>query len=249
VTQNISTAYLDLREHKAIAVACDLHLTQLNMQAGQNTVDKLLSFKQRDKFSQSAWNKRGLNPSSPELCSQMTKLFDLCADNLIKATEDKHTSRQLKSVLKAGLGNFNKLDYDTEEKEFICDLFHELATIVNVDFNENLNRWLYGSVLTTLMKMQKILKPEKIVQTLRQPCTKCETQLETHILRKENGIPETSWIVAKCINCGELNLLSTGPNVKETRFGNYQWVDSLSMDEYTYQQALTRLEQIKFFRK
>jgi hypothetical protein len=219
------------------------------MQTEQNQVDKLLLFKQRDKFSQSAWNDRGLNPSSTELCNQLTRLFDLCADNLIKAINDKYSSRQLKSVLKAGLSNFNKLDYDTEEKEFICDLIHELATIINVDFNDNLSKWLYGSVLTTLMKIQKVLKPEKIVKTLKQPCTKCGTQLETHILRMEEGIPETSWFVVKCNNCSELNLISPGPNVKQTRFGNYQWVDTLSRYEYSYEQALTRLEQIKFFRK
>jgi len=219
------------------------------MQSELSQVNKLLLFKQRDKFSQSAWNDRGLNPSSTELCIQLTQLFDLCADELIKAVNNNNSNRQLKSVLKAGLKNFNKLDYDTEEKEFICDLFHELAIIINVDFNENLNKWLYGSVLTTLMKIQKALKPEKIVQTIKQPCTKCGTQLETHILRKEEGIPETSWFVAKCNNCGELNLISPGPNAKQTRFGNYQWVDTLRMDEYTYDQALTRLEQIKFFRK
>lgn len=219
------------------------------MQTGQNQVDKLLLFKQREKFSQAAWNDRGLNPSNTELCNQLTKLFDFCADNLIKAIGDKYSSRQLKSVLKSGLSNFNKLDYDTEEKEFICDLFHELATIVNVDFNDNLNKWLYGSTVTTLMKITKILKPEKNLKVLKQPCTKCETELETVILRMEEGIPDISWFVAKCNSCGELNLISPGPNVKETRFGNYQWVDTLSKDEYTYEQALTRLEQIKFFRK
>jgi hypothetical protein len=219
------------------------------MKTEQSQVDKLLLFKQRDKFSLSVWNDRGLNPSSVELCEQLTRLFNSSADNLIKAINNKCSEKQLKSVLKSELGNFNKFGYDTEEKEFICDLFHELATIVNVDFNDGLNKWLYGSTLTALMKIQKILKPEKIVKTLKQPCTKCETELETLILRMEEGIPDTSWFVAKCNNCGELNLISPGPNVKETRFGNYQWVDTLSKDEYTSEQALTRLEQIKLFRK
>ncbi len=219
------------------------------MQTEQNQVDKLLLFKQRDKFSQSAWNDRGLNPSSTELCTQLTQLFDLCTDNLVKAINGKYSNRQLKSVLKSGLNNFKSLDYDTEEKEFICDLFHELASIVNVDFNENLNKWLYGSVLTTLMKIQKVLMPEKIVKTLKQPCTKCETELETFIQRLEEGIPETSWFVVKCNNCGELNLVSPGLDVKEIRFGNSQWIETLYKDEYTYEQALTRLEQIKMFRR
>lgn len=219
------------------------------MQIEQNQVDKLLLFKQRDKFSQSAWNDRGLNPSSIELCNQLTQLFDLCADNLIKAINGKYSNRQLKSVLKSGLNNFKSKDYDTEEKEFIFDLFQELATIVNVDFNENLNKWLYGSVLTTLMKIQKVLMPEKIVKTLKQPCTKCETELETFIQRLEEGIPETSWFVVKCNNCGELNLVSPGQDAKEIRFGNSQWIETLYKDEYTYEQALIRLEQIKIFRR
>jgi len=99
------------------------------------------------------------------------------------------------------------------------------------------------------MKIGKFLKPDKIVETLSQPCNKCETRLDTHIMSKEKGIPESSWLIVKCNNCGELNLLSFGPDIKELRFGNYQWVENLRMDEYTHGQALTRLEQIKYFRK
>ena len=131
------------------------------MKTEHSQVDNLLLFKQRDKFSLSAWNDRGLNPSGVELCDQLTKLFNSSANNLIKAINNRYSGKQLKSVLKSELDNFNNLDYDTEEKEFICDLFHELTTIVNVDFNDSLNKWLYGSNFTSLMKIQKILKPEK----------------------------------------------------------------------------------------
>ena len=219
------------------------------MPTDEQKIEKLTEFIQRDKFSTQAWNERGLNPSSDELCKYLTSFFNSSAGKLIEKVKSHNSARQFKSLLKSQLSSLDKSQYDTEEKEFICDLFHELAAIVEVDFNDKLNTWLYGSVLTTLMKIQKIIRPEKIIETLRQPCTKCGTQLETHIMRKEEGIPETSWLVTKCNNCGELNLLSHGPNVKETRFQNYQWVDTLQMDEYNYEQALTRLEQIKYFRK
>jgi len=234
---------------KAPNVACNPIGHNLNMQTEQTQLDKLALFKQRDKFSSSAWNDRGLNSSSNELCQRLTQLFNLCAENLIEAVNNKYSSKQLKTVLKAGLSRFNKFDYDTEEKEFICDLFYELATIINIDFKDNLSKWLYGSTLTTLLKIQKFLKPDKVIETLSQPCSKCDTRLDTYIMKKEKGIPESSWLIAKCNNCGELNLLSHGPDVKETRFGNYQWVENLSMSEYTRDQALTRLEQIKYFRK
>lgn len=219
------------------------------MPTDEEKIAKLTEFIRRGKFSTQAWDERGLNPSSDELCQYLTSFFNASADKLIEKVKAHSSARQLKSVLKSQLSSLDKSQYDTEEKEFICELFHELATIVEVDFNANLNTWLYGSLLTTLMKIQKIIRPEKIIETLRQPCTKCGTQLETHIMRKQEGIQETDWLVGKCNNCGELNLIIRKPNIKETRFGNYQWVDTLQMDEYNYEQALTRLEQIKYFRK
>lgn len=219
------------------------------MQNIQEKIDKLIEFKQRDKFSVQAWNERGLNPSSDELCQYLTAFFNTCADKLITEVKRESSSRRLKSLLNSGLSTLNKADYDTEEKEFIGDLFHQLAAIVNIDFNYSLNKWLYGPVLSTLLKIKQLLNPEKIIETLKQPCTKCGVDLETYILKKEVGIPEYSWDVVKCNNCGELNLLSNGPDIKHARYGNYRWVERISVDEYTYEQALIRLEQIKIFRK
>lgn len=219
------------------------------MQSEQSQIKKLIEFKQKDKFSTKAWNDRGLNPSCNELCNKLTQLFNSSANNLINAVNSNSSSRQLKFILKQDLSKFNKLDYDTEEKEFICDLFHELSTIINIDFKDDLNKWLYGSVLTTLLKLKNILNSEKIVETLKQPCANCGTQLESYILKKENGIPQSSYYVARCKNCKELNLLSCGPNIKQLKFGNYEYVETLSTSEYTYEQALVRLEQIKIFRK
>lgn len=219
------------------------------MQTEQAQIGKLIEFRQRDKFSATAWNDRGLNPSSNELCQQLNKLFNSCADILIEAISKKYSDRQIKIILKEKLSTFNKHEYDTAEKEFIVDLFQELSTIVNIDFKDNLNKWVYGSILITLLKINKVLRPEKIVETLKQPCTKCGTLLETHIMKKEKGIVETSWFIVKCNDCKEFNLLSHDPHAKETRFGNYQLAENLRMDEFTHEQALTRLEQIKFFRK
>src|SRR5688572_10153718 len=112
------------------------------MQTEQTQIDRLIDFKQRDKFSPTAWNDRGLNPSSSELCQQLKTLFNSCADNLIEAINRKYSNRELTSVLKNELFNVNKLEYDTEEKEFIVDLFYELSIIMGVDFKDNLNNWL-----------------------------------------------------------------------------------------------------------
>lgn len=216
----------------------------------QTTLDKLNTFRKRDKFSTSAWEERGLNPSDSEMCNKLQSLFNNCADNLIEATNSDFKPRQLKSILKNWLDSVNSSDYDTEEREFICDYFDQLSKIVSVDFKDNLNSWLYGKVLNTLFKVTSFFKgQDKIVETLSQDCTQCGSKLETFITRKEDGIPDYSWTVIQCNNCNEFNLLSTGPNIKELRFGNYKSIEQLPKTEFTEEKANARLEQIKFFRK
>lgn len=216
----------------------------------QTTLDKLNAFRKLDKFSTSAWEKRGLNPSDSEICNKLQNLFNDCADNLIEATNSDFKPRQLKSILKSWLDSVNSSDYDTEEREFICDYFDQLSKIVSVDFKDNLNSWLYGKVLNTLFKVTSFFKAkDKIIETLSQDCTKCGSKLETFIMRKEEGIPDYNWTIIQCNNCNEFNLLSTGPNIKELRFGNYKSIEQLPKTEYTEEQANVRLEQIKFFRK
>jgi hypothetical protein len=216
----------------------------------QKTLDKLNAFRKLDKFSTSAWEKRGLNPSDSEMCNRLQNLFNDCADNLIEATNSDFKPRQLKSILKSWLDSVNSSNYDTEEREFICDYFDQLSKIVSVDFKDNLNSWLYGKVLNTLFKLTSFFKgQDKIIETLSQDCTKCGSKLETFITRKEKGIPDYNWTIIQCNNCNEFNLLSTGPNIKELRFGNYKSIEQLSKTEYTEEQAKARLEKIKFFRK
>lgn len=216
----------------------------------QTTLDKLNAFRKLDKFSSSAWEKRGLNPSDSEMCNRLQNLFNDCADNLIEATNSDFKPRQLKSILKSWLDSVNSSDYDTEEREFICDYFDQLSKIVSVDFKDNLNSWLYGKVLNTLFKVTSFFKAkDKIIETLSQDCTKCGSKLETFIMRKEEGIPDYNWTIIQCNNCNEFNLLSTGPNIKELRFGNYKSIEQLPKTEYTEEQANVRLEQIKYFRK
>ncbi|MBT9395562.1 DUF4844 domain-containing protein [Hymenobacter sp. NST-14] len=216
----------------------------------QTTLDKLNTFRKLDKFSTSAWEKRGLNPSDSVMCNRLQNLFNDCADNLIEATNSDFKPKQLKSILKSWLESVNSSDYDTEEREFICDYFDQLSKIVSVDFKDNLNSWLYGKVLNTLFKVTSFFKgQDKIIETLSQDCTQCGSKLETFITRKEEGIPDYSWTIIQCNNCNEFNLLSTGPNIKELRFGNYKSIEQLPKTEYTEEQANTRLEQIKFFRK
>lgn len=212
-------------------------------------VNQLLAFRERDKFSVTVWNNRGLNPSSDDVCFRLTTLFNDCANHLITAVEQQANNKQLKAVLKDGLSQFNKQDYDTEERELICDTFYELAQLVNIDLTDTLNRWLYGSALSTLLKIKAAIHPKKVIETLSQECPTCGGTLETHIISRERGIPDFSWNIVQCKRCRDYSLISVGAGVKEMRFGNYDLIEQLPKEDFSKEQADIRLEQIKHFRK
>lgn len=213
-------------------------------------LENLKVFRNFNKFSNSAWEERGLNPSPNELSEKLEKLFNDCTDELIKAINLNFTPKKYKDILKHSLGSLSSSDYDTEEREFICEYFDKLAKILSIDFKDNLNGWLYGSVLNTFFKVTSFFKGQiSNKKILSQDCTKCKSKLETYIIRMQEGIPDYSWKIIQCDNCKEYNLLSTGPNIKELKFGNYKLIEQLSKQDFTEEEAVIRLNQIKVFRK
>ena len=119
-----------------------------------------------------------------------------------------------------------------------------------MDIRTTLSRWLYGTLLAVLVRVVSLLRPQRKYQVVLQPCTKCGTELETHIFRTDASTAKASWEVVRCDRCQELNLLSDIDHVRECRFINFKWIESLPKDEYgSYEQALSRVEQIKYFRK
>ena len=98
-----------------------------------------------------------------------------------------------------------------------------------------------------MLRQREVKRKNKKI--LSQDCTKCKSKLETYIIRMQEGIPDYSWKIIQCDNCKEYNLLSTGPNIKELKFGNYKLIEQLSKQDFTEEEAVIRLNQIKVFRK
>jgi hypothetical protein len=215
-----------------------------------HTINKLTSLRQKDKFSDGEWEKRGLESSESELCNELNALFNDTLDDLIKAVETDAQGRQLKAILFRHLAVFHKSAYDTEEREFITDLFFQLAKIVNVDFKHQLNNWIYGIILGALIRLGSVFKKaQAVVETLSQECNNCKTKLDTFIIERGDDIPDLCWDIIQCDSCNEYNLLNKGPHIRQLRFGNYRWIEQLSKDEFNEEQAQVRLEQIRYFRK
>lgn len=76
------------------------------MDEKKNILLQLNTFKNLNKFSDSAWYKRGLNPSDNDICERLERLFNKSADSLIEAINSDYSTRQLKNVLENNLKNF-----------------------------------------------------------------------------------------------------------------------------------------------
>ena len=211
-----------------------------------HVLTNLQAFRARDKFADAEWKARGLNPSDSALSARMNSLFNACADKLIKQVAGAPTEQQLRQTLIDGLESFNFSDYDTEEKEFIVDYFYGLSQFVGVDIKNDLNKWMYGSLLTmTMSAVNFFKKPEKVLETISHDCSKCEVALKIFVTEKQAGIPSAAFGIAQCPACGELNLIEVSNGVKQFRADNFQVLRWLDRQSHTPEQAKAVMEQLK----
>ena len=206
-------------------------------------IAKLDSLKNTYKFSDKDWDSRGLIPSPKVLSDKMDGLINECLSDLISSQNKGLTQNDYKNVLNRGLKRFKKMDYDTEEREFIADKFEEISKILRIDFNEDLNIWLYGRLM---VKLGKILdkKSSQLIYSLTIQCSKCQDTLTKEITRIEENIPEY-WTIVKCNHCGELNLFPAKGKIKESRYTNCTWIQSFAKSDYDSIQIENKLNELK----
>jgi len=215
------------------------------MEINQETIERLSKLREKKKFTDSGWEKRGLNPSDTDKVNEMISLTDTCLDELLVDLKSNATEKQLRKTLTKGLKRFKASYYDTDEKEYISDEFHNIGSILGLDVADSLNDWLYGKVLGTIIGLTK--KKEVIIDTKSFDCTKCKLALIVKIKSKRQGVP-SYWFIAKCNQCGEYNLLSSGENTTEFTFENFTSVENFYGGNNTEEHAKTRLEQLRYFK-
>lgn len=179
----------------------------------------------------------------------MENKLNLCLSSLINLIEHNSSQKDLKNALQQSLKSFDKSNFDTEEKEFICDYFYEISKSIEIHFKNDLNKWLYGFFLSSLFKILEIIKgKEKIIETLSQNYTICNSKLEAFILEKSDEISESDFFIVKCKSCGEYNLIDTGTKIKNLKFGDYELTEQLSRKDYDLEGAKIRLKIVIFLK-
>lgn len=209
---------------------------------------RLISAEESDKdswYGKEIWD----HEHDAELISFISSRMHKCTVELIRGIEGNFEEWKLKAILKSHLQSFRRSDYDTEDAEFITECFEVLAYIIKIRFGSTLMRWLYGTPLWLLLKIGRLIKPERTIAVKKQQCRNCGAELKIELMNVTDYNRDSVWIIGRCMKCNEFNLLESFPNSKRIRFHNFYPTDHLDKDEFTEEQAKTRLEQIQYWRK
>jgi len=121
--------------------------------ANSETVAELQRFIETQKFSADAWKRRMLNPSDTAMCQRMEALLNDMARKVLALVQADAKPSMVASAIASALRSTSTMEFDTEEREFICDEISRMAKIANVKVGNTLNRWLYGAFLGTLINL------------------------------------------------------------------------------------------------
>lgn len=118
-------------------------MAESNINDQASMLEKLIAFREKDKFSDEAWNERGLNPSTRELSDSLQQVFNECANGLIHSIKENEDKSVLSSWISVYLNKIDPFDLDTEETEFVVDLMFELSQVVDVNIESIVDEWIY----------------------------------------------------------------------------------------------------------
>jgi hypothetical protein len=184
---------------------------------------KLNAFRRRQKFSAAAWRKRGLLPSNGEISGELNSFFNELATSITADLSSTNPSKIQAQLLTTALADLDRHAFDTEEAEFICSLFAELAAILSLSLGTALNIWLYGEELGDLPPRQaEEDTATRISPRISQPCTGCAAPLISEVNGTDERNQSESWLGVECLSCGELNFLVLPPQLGSMRPVGYK---------------------------
>ena len=83
------------------------------------------------------------------------------------------------------------------------------------------------------------------LNTRTQQCVQCNASMYVHTLPQNPNATGDYWLVIRCQRCSGLNLLSLGPVVGGFGLDNCDFEVRLPTKEYTLEQALVKVEQMR----
>lgn len=202
------------------------------------------------KFTEFDFIRFEVSPYQPEKASNMERCVNQCVQWLIEDVKNDRSARQVRKTIIRGFLQFNRKDYNEEERKLIAFYLDDLSSFFDADidfiyfyFTLNLFNAIWLSIVSRF-----VATPKPIMDRFIKTCTKCESKLVTFTFQKVPDDSEKLYSIVKCKICGEYNLLEVVTGFKEIRHVNYNIEEQYSKQDFTLEQANIRLEQIKNFR-
>ena len=213
-------------------------------------LDKLEIFLIKRKFTEFDFIRFEITPYQPEKASNMESCINQCVQRLIEDVKNNRSARQVRKTIVKGFLQFNRKDYNKEERKLIAFYLDDLSNFFDADidfiyfyFTLNLFNAIWLSIVSRFAAA-----PKQIMERFINTCTKCESKLVTFTFQKVPDDSEKLYSIVKCKICGEYNLIEVVTGLKEIRHVNYDIEEQYSKQDFTLEQAKIRHEQIKNFR-
>lgn len=213
-------------------------------------LDQLEIFLTKRKFTEFDFIRFEITPYQPEKASYMESCVNQCVQQLIEDVKNNRSARQVRKTIIMGFLQFNRKDYNEEERKLIAFYLDDLSSFFGADidfiyyyFTLNLFNAIWLSIVSRF-----VAAPKPIMDRFIHTCTKCGSKLGTFTFQKVPEDSEKLYSIVKCKICGEYNLIEVVTGLKEIRHINYDIEEQYSKQDFTLEQANIRLEQIKNFR-
>jgi Domain of unknown function (DUF4844) len=220
------------------------------MSENNPVLNKLEIFLSKKKFAEFDFIRFEITPYQPEKASYMEGCVNQCVQWLIEDVKNNRSARQVRKTIIKGFLQFNKKDYNEEERKLIAFYLDDLSSFFDADidfiyfyFTTNLFNAIWLSIVSRF-----VAAPKPIMDRFINTCTKCESKLVTFTFQKVPDDSEKLYSIVKCKICGEYNIKEVVTGLKEIRHVNYDIEEQYSKQDFTLEQANIRLEQIKNFR-
>ncbi len=136
-------------------VWADLPADQLLCHSMNTDVNAMLAalaaFRETKKFRCAEPEFRLINPSPASVTQPMEAALNQCATDLSALVQYGAQPAQLKACIADSLRSVEK-PFDTEDREYLCYYYNQLGQCVGIRVGPLLNRWLYGFLLSTLLR-------------------------------------------------------------------------------------------------
>lgn len=215
----------------------------------EEIIERLTKYRQKEKIISSRWGFFDFEELDKEVCLSIEKTINDFTDAMIDLVNKHANTREIKKEIKKRLSVIKKKPFIQNEPYITSECLKQVCRILSVNFDNTLERWGFGWNVFFLYKVKRAIGRFGVKEIKQYICCNCDFLLEVIVYRRTSEFIEPCYDIIRCKLCKEFNLVDEIPNFKVAGLTGMAWIEQLPKKDYTYEEALVRLEQLRFFRK